>query len=345
MPDRPKVAIACQGGGSHAAFAAGVLMGLLGPDQRDRFELVGLSGTSGGAMCAALAWAGLHCGGPDAAIARLSAFWDDLKVEHPLEMAMNAASLMAAQFNVEISPYLMPAPAEAVLRRWLKDHLRLEDLPQQLPAYPTLQVGATDVLAGTRVVFKDRQVSYDALVASAAVPFLYRAVPVEMKGGTSYMWDGLFSVNPPLRELIREPIDQIWVIQINPQAVASVPKSATHIVDRRNELSGNLSLAQELHFIQTINELLEAQKALGDGTLPLGDGKYRQVEIHLIEACEGSTSALCLEGLSYESKLDRSAGFIDDLMEEGRQAAPRLGTAASLWPRRGALTHETKVVE
>lgn len=60
---RPKVAIACQGGGSHAAFTAGVLAELLSPAHRDRFEPLAFSGTSGGAVCAALAWAGLLGGG------------------------------------------------------------------------------------------------------------------------------------------------------------------------------------------------------------------------------------------------------------------------------------------
>ena len=69
---RPKVAIACQGGGSHAAFTAGVLSRLLEPDFAERYELAALSGTSGGAMCAALAWAGLISGGTEDARARLA---------------------------------------------------------------------------------------------------------------------------------------------------------------------------------------------------------------------------------------------------------------------------------
>ena len=80
---RKKVALACQGGGSHAAYAAGVLRGLLGSP---RFEagcrLVALSGTSGGAMCAAMAWSALieDGGSADRARDRLAAFWDSLKV-------------------------------------------------------------------------------------------------------------------------------------------------------------------------------------------------------------------------------------------------------------------------
>ena len=50
---RKRVAIACQGGGSHTAFTAGALKRLL---QDQRYEFVALSGTSGGAVCALLAW-------------------------------------------------------------------------------------------------------------------------------------------------------------------------------------------------------------------------------------------------------------------------------------------------
>ena len=50
---RTRVAIACQGGGSHTAFTAGVLKRLLGAHELAGFEVVGLSGTSGGAVRAA----------------------------------------------------------------------------------------------------------------------------------------------------------------------------------------------------------------------------------------------------------------------------------------------------
>ena len=56
-----KVAVACQGGGMHAAFEVGVLTEIL-KDIRDknRFELVGLSGTSAGALCTLMIWYGEH---------------------------------------------------------------------------------------------------------------------------------------------------------------------------------------------------------------------------------------------------------------------------------------------
>jgi NTE family protein len=61
-----RVAIACQGGGSHTAFTAGVLGRLLTAEELDGYQVVGLSGTSGGAVCAALAWSALLDGDPRA---------------------------------------------------------------------------------------------------------------------------------------------------------------------------------------------------------------------------------------------------------------------------------------
>ena len=60
-----RVAIACQGGGSHTAFTAGVLGRLLQPDVMADHEVVALRGTSGGAICALLAWSALVDGEPE----------------------------------------------------------------------------------------------------------------------------------------------------------------------------------------------------------------------------------------------------------------------------------------
>jgi NTE family protein len=69
-----RIAVACQGGGSHTAFTAGALRKLLTRD-RDGYEFVAFSGTSGGAVCALLAWYGLLSGGRDEAAKLLETFW------------------------------------------------------------------------------------------------------------------------------------------------------------------------------------------------------------------------------------------------------------------------------
>lgn len=321
MSDLPKVAVACQGGGSHTAFAAGVLASLLSPDMRGRFELVGLSGTSGGAVCAALAWSGLLAGGPNEAIARLRGFWDELGAADPWDAALNAWSLALARLPItdEISPYAYQPVAEPALRRLLQRFVNLGALPPGPRDVPGLLVGATEILSGDRVVFRGEDITLDALVASAAIPPLYRAVPINDR----LYWDGLFATNPPIRDLLdlANPPDAIWVVQINPQRRADEPRTVRAIEDRRNELAGNLSLGQELFVIAKINALLAAYPAMAD--------RYRPIDIRVVE--------LDVPGLDAASKLDRSPALIAELWQHGAARAADFLDDRSRWPRPGAV--------
>lgn len=310
----PKVAIACQGGGSHAAFAAGVLQRLLAADLRSRYELLGLSGTSGGAMCAALAWSGLLCGGPDEAIRRLGAFWDDLKAREPADAITNFWGVWAARLPVtlEISPYQYAPITEDRLLELMHRHIRLHEVSAATRAQSKLQllVGATDVLSGERLVFGKGVMTDRHLLASAAVPPLFRAVEV----GGQLCWDGLFSTNPPIREFTDglskdDKPDEIWIIQINPHQAIEEPRQIKDTVDRRNELSGNLALAQELFFIEAINKLVarHPKSALG--------ADYKPIDVKFVE--------LDIPRLDYESKLDRDPAFIESLMKHGRECGAR----------------------
>jgi NTE family protein len=320
MPNRPRIAIACQGGGSHAAFGAGVLRRLLAPDYRGRFELAALSGTSGGAMCASLVWAGLIRQGPEDAITRLTSFWSDLEVHDVCDALANAWGLWAARLPVtaEISPYLYEPTAEPRLRALLRRHLDLESLPQgSRHAHPKLFIGATDLLSGNRTIFAGETLTYDDLIASAAIPPLFRAVHAHGR----LFWDGLFSTNPPVREFTDlEPVpEEIWIIQINPQTQTEEPRSIPEITYRRNELSGNLSLGQELYFINKINELLHDHRTLAE--------RYRPIRIRVIE--------LGVAGLDYPSKFDRDPAFIQHLLDNGAERAAWFFDERSTWPRPG----------
>ncbi len=316
-----KVAIACQGGGSHAAFTAGVLMRLLEPGVRERFELVALSGTSGGAICAALAWSGMLARGPDEARARLARFWRDLAADDPVDAVLNFWSVWLARlpFSAELSPYSYEPMAENALRALLRRHLDLEALgPVPRRGAPELLIGATDVRSGERVVFEGASLAYDELVASAAVPPLYRAV----KAGNRLCWDGLFTSNPPVRELtdVAERPDEIWVVQINPQHRDEEPRSVRDIADRRNELAGNLSLGQELYFIDRINRLIGEYAELRE--------RYKPIGIRVVE--------LRLAGLDYPSKLDRRRALLERLIEHGRAEADGFFLERSRWPHPGS---------
>jgi NTE family protein len=261
-----RVVIACQGGGSHTAFTAGVLRRLLGADELTGYEVAGLSGTSGGAVCALLAWYALLDGDPARPGQLLDQFWADNSARSPTEMLVNNMIMWANAWQdfglvpPAVSPYHSPAAATGadqfcqMLGRQV-DFDRIEADPAG--KYPVLLIGAVDVLSGQFRTFNSRRdrITAGTVLASAAIPNLFRSVHLE-DGGT--YWDGLFSQNPPVRELLDAGPDELWVIQINPQQRDTEPTTLAEIADRRNELAGNLSLYQELAFIEKIDQLLEA---------------------------------------------------------------------------------------
>ncbi|WP_207477295.1 patatin-like phospholipase family protein [Arenibaculum pallidiluteum] len=301
-PQRKRIAVACQGGGSHTAFTAGVLDRIL----QDEHHLVALSGTSGGAICALMAWYGLLHRDRRMGRALLESFWEANAAASWPDRLLNGLVTGGVRLRnwvsaPEVSPYVLPDWGQRRLRALLGEHVDFAGIPALLgPDSPSLFVGAVEVLSGTFRVFRDHEITADAILASAAIPTLFRAVPV----GAGLYWDGLFSHNPPVRDLPDAKPDQIWVVQINPRASTAEPRTVEEILDRRNELSGNLSLEQELHFIEKINEFVRQGAFSHD--------RYKIIEIRRIEMAWD---------LDYASKLDRDPAFLRALMDHGRERA------------------------
>ena len=267
-----RIAIACQGGGSHAAFTAGVLMEFLQSGKfQDNFGLVALTGTSGGAVCVSVVWSALHRAKGSrvsaglaadeykAAVEAVRGFWEELAARDPMDEAVNLWGqwLTHLPVTLEVSPYVFDCGAASKLRDLLKNHVRLEAIlsPNSRCGDPVLFVGVTDAKNGQGWAVRGEGIEYDDIIASAAVPPLFKAVDTR----NTFCWDGLFSRNPPIRELtnLAPPPEEIWVIQINPQVCRQEPMTMVKIIDRRNQLSGNLALAQEMKYIDTINQLID----------------------------------------------------------------------------------------
>ena len=308
-----RVAIACQGGGSHTAFTAGALKKILeNKDTEGReFEIVALSGTSGGSICALLAWYGLLMGDTAEAVELLESFWRDNSADSFRERILNEWMLQTNRFfgnaggTPTISPYLTPTSAWASdqLRDMIERHVDFERIEELVkPSSPMLLIGAADVVSGEFKAFSSRRdrIEVEMILASAALPTMFEAV--HTNGGV--YWDGLFSQNPPVRELPDAKPEEIWVIQIDPQGRAAEPKTMPDIMDRRNELSGNLSLYQEIYFIEKINEWV------AEGVL--SGTKHEVIEVKWIEM---------LRDLDSESKLDRDPRFIQSMMAYGEDRA------------------------
>lgn len=328
MTQEIPIAIACQGGGSHCAFGAGVLQTLLAAmpepgvvkvDGR-RYRVTGLSGTSGGAINALLAWSGLVLpAGPAAGIHALEAFWEDNSAQSPWDLLENVALVSGVRLRgllpqLEVAPNALSDHAQNRLRTLLHTHIPFPALAAAVgPASPQLLIGAAAVLSGEFQVFGKEPgfvPSAEHVLASTAVPELFRPVRI----GRQYYWDGLLSQNPPVRDFLRgrtaaESPAEIWVIRINPLAREDVPQQLHDILDRRNEMAGNISLAQEVEFIRRVNDWL------AEGRLP--PEHYRHVDIREIALEEKGHAG---DGLDYASKLDRRPEFIADLMARGRRA-------------------------
>ena len=310
--DRTNVAIACQGGGSHTAFTAGVLEHLLA-NWPERYRIVGISGTSGGAFNATAVWYELVADGRAAAAETVTDVWHDLAADDGIDRAMNGwlrtvSRLQSAGAPIpRVSPYHLPGPepGKERIRAVLERYVDFEEIPEYCErTAPELVVGTVNVDSGEFETFVNEAVTVEAVLASAAVPNLYRAVEID----GHYHWDGLFSQNPPVRDLLHQPPErkpeEVWIVQINDQSMATEPRRLDAIADRRNELSGNISLNQELAFVEQVTEWVEA------GMLPAD--RFTTPEIHRLVLDGGYSSA---------TKLDRDPAFISELIERGRERA------------------------
>ncbi len=311
MSDGPNVAIACQGGGSHTAFTAGVLQELLARWDENDHELVGISGTSGGAFNALAVWSALVTGEPADGIEHLEGIWDDLTATGVGDRLTNDALRTVSRWESSglaipaLSPYQVPASGMGKRRieRTLRNTIDFDAIAEHCgPDAPELVVGTVNVNDGVFETFTDEAVTPEAVLASAAVPNLFEAVEID----GHYHWDGQFSQNPPIGDLMavdpaRKP-DELWVIQINSQTFEGEPTSLDVIADRRNELSGNISLNQELGFIEQVNDWVATGKLPAD--------EFSQTSIHRIEM---------EDRYHCSTKLDRDPDFIAELLALGRE--------------------------
>jgi NTE family protein len=348
---KPKIAIACQGGGSQTAFTAGVFKALFENKIQDHFNIVSLSGTSGGAICALLIWYALKKG-EDPVWKRLLDFWEDNSAQTYQERFFNdfviktlelASKGQIPQYNLSPSSLLVKTWSSFAtqglrsrftdLKELLEAHVDFSELAAwgAQPEPPILLLGACNILTGKLSKFnsRDEAVKIEHILASACVPNIFPAVTIE----TMAYWDGLFSDNPPLRSLIRRDFvgvenipHELWVIKINPTSTDKIPVQADDIADRRNELEGNVSLFQALDQIQFLNDLIlrgafkEEFLAEFDFTEPFKIPKSfpedpdQPYHIPMIEMSEDLAKSL-----NYESKLDRCPENIHRLIADGEK--------------------------
>ncbi len=311
--NKKEITLALQGGGSHGAFTWGVLEKLF---EEDAFDITGICGTSAGAINAGIAAYGYHKNGNQGAINLLKEFWERLataSVYSPVQPSQLDKMLSAGDmefspgynlFNL-MSTFLSPYQWNVLDTNPLRDILlELLDFKELQQSKMKLFTCATNVKTGQPKTFDLEHMSVDAMLASACLPLLFKAVEVDKE----FYWDGGYMGNPPLYPLIEATnTSDILLIQINPFRINKVPKKADEIIHRINELSFNSSLRAELRLIEFKNKLVTSGYDM--------DGKLRKIHFHAISADNA------LEEFDVSSKSNTSRDFIELLRNRGREAA------------------------
>ena len=315
-----RINLALQGGGAHGAFTWGVLEHLLSDE---RLHIEGISGTSAGAVNAVMLADGLARGGRAEAQKRLADFWRAVSNNGNLPPLQRAVvERMLSFIPLEGTPfqawldmmqrYFSPYDFNPLNINPLKELFeRFVDF-DVVRAFSDLQIfiSATNVQTGRVRIFSREKITAEALMASACLPLLFRAVEID---GVPY-WDGGYLANPVIFPFFgTTQTEDVLVVQINPLIRQATPTSASEIMNRINEITFNSSLLSEYRAIEFVGRLID-QGRLPRGT---GPGQYRRVNVHRILLDRFGTH------LDASSKISTDYDFFETLHVSGKRAARR----------------------
>ena len=306
--------LALQGGGAHGAFSWGVLDRLL---EEENLIIEGISGTSAGAMNAAMLVSGYMQNGRDGAKASLEQFWRRISEaaafsplhKHPLERILTG-------WNMDFSPAYhwfdmisrIFSPYETNPLNLNPMHQIIDDLlqPEMVRACSIIKlfITATHVKSGQARVFNCHEITTDVLLASACIPFMFQAVEIE---GEHY-WDGGYMGNPAIWPLIYHcNSEDVVLVQINPIHSATLPRTAGEIINRLDEISFNSSLIAEMRAINFVSKLLRQDA--------INPERYKDMKMHLIYSQDE------MRHLNASSKMNADWDFFQHLKTIGRETA------------------------
>src|SRR5215472_877001 len=304
---RRPVGLALQGGGSWGAYTWGVLDALLASRS---VSVAQLSGTSAGAINAAIVASALAKGSSADARKMLGSFWQAIAdptlssmarelwrpVEHKWRDSLGAWLWSTGM----LSPYSANPLGINPLRDAIAAHVDIDAIRSK--SSPALYVTVTNVRTGLPRVFANDAITIDALLASASLPQLFQAVEID---GEAY-WDGGYCGNPTLWPMVQSGVARdLIVVQLVPDLADDVPKDASSIRRRIGEIVFNSSLVAEMQAITAMRSVAGRSA---------GQASALDVRLHRI----GPPRRDLLErGSSFE----RSRGWLELLYEAGRADA------------------------
>lgn len=316
---RKPINLALQGGGAHGAFAWGVLDAIA---EDGRVEVDGMAATSAGAMNAAVYSYGKMQGGEDGARQALHDFWHDISQagsvyspvkQNVMEMFLcgvegigrSVSYLMFENFTKMFSPYEFNPLNINPLRDVLHRHVDFDALHHCKCA--KMFICATNVRTNKIKVFRNDDVSADAVLASACLPMLFQAVEID---GEAY-WDGGYMGNPALYPLVyHTETDDIVIVHINPIYREEIPVRADEIANRVNEISFNSSLLREMRTLDLVKRLVEDHWIKPQYRKHF---KFNRLNMHSIRADDVTSQ------YTVASKFSPDWDFLCSLRDQGRE--------------------------
>lgn len=316
------MSLGLQGGGAHGAFTWGVLDRLL---EDESIRIDALTGTSAGAMNAAVLRAGWGAGGRKEARKRLGAFWrrvaeQSLAIPPMLWDAACAGGKLPVEslrvfyetnpFYVglgflqnHLSPYQLNPLKLDPLRTVLLEFVTDESL--QAGEGPHVFVNATHVASAKGRIFSGEHLTVDAILASACLPQMFRGVEID---GETY-WDGGYTGNPALWPITYHTrCSDLLLIRLEPDWRDALPKTSTEIADRVSEISFGAALRAEIRAIDFVARLVDG------GHLAAGS-RWRKMRLHEI-----SDDAI-MRSLGAATKMFPDWRVLETLRDHGRKAA------------------------
>lgn len=315
-----RINLALQGGGAHGAFTWGVLDRIL---EDERIEIAAITGTSAGALNGAAVKSGLLEDGRDGAKAKLDWLWGEIGASEPSHLSqwMNNAGPGAVSHAVESSPFYQAldmfsrlsspyalGPLYSHPLRPIVEQLNFDEVCAM--EGPELYVCATNVRSGKIRIFSHEEISTDAILASGCLPTIFQAVEIHdpKTDRIEAYWDGGYMGNPALFPLFEPELPQdVVIVNINPLHREELPRKATEIQNRINEISFNGSLFRELRSIQFVRNLI--------ATGQVKRGTMKDVLVHMIADDELMTQ------LSVATKSIPTPYVLAELKAAGRTAA------------------------
>lgn len=308
--NKPSINLALQGGGAHGAFTWGVLDSLL---EDGRMDFEGVSGTSAGAMNAAVLAHGLMSGGRDGARAALQKFWTAVADSLPFEVAVpsmdgqSVSLLPALKMMLQWAHYFSPQQLNPLdlnpLRDILCAQIDFERLRTDSPV--KLFIAATHANSGKVRLFRSPEISADAVLASACLPTMARPVEID---GEPY-WDGGYAANPAIYPLFYEcNSSDILMVLLTPLKHKGTPHSAQEIKDRVLELAFNSTFLREMRMFAHARDYAKGS-LFQVGRL---ERRLARLNFHVIDAQEQ------MYDLKTETKLAANMRFFEMLRDLGR---------------------------